>query len=39
MKYVIAVMLSLSALTFTLAQAEDGSSRLNEFHQMYQQDM
>lgn len=37
MKFVIAILLSFSALTCTLAQAEDGSTRLNEFHQKHQQ--
>jgi|TARA_R110000850_G_scaffold416_2_gene2425 hypothetical protein len=37
MKLIIAIMLSLSALTCTLAQAEDGSTRLHDFHEMRQQ--
>lgn len=37
MKLIIAIMLSVSAMTCTLAQAEDGSTRLNELHEMRQQ--
>ncbi|GGC90946.1 hypothetical protein GCM10007418_08280 [Halopseudomonas salina] len=37
MKIVFAILLSISALTCTLAQAEDGSERLRELHQMHQQ--
>ncbi len=38
MKFVIAMLFSLSALTCTLAQAEDGSHRLQDLHQVHQQD-
>lgn len=37
MKMLLAVMLSLSAFACTVAQAEDGSTRLNEFHQEHRQ--
>ncbi|MEH6490987.1 hypothetical protein [Halopseudomonas sp.] len=37
MKFAIALMLSLSALTCTLAQAENGSERLHEFFENHQQ--
>lgn len=35
MKFAIALMLSLTALTCTLAQAEDGSTRLHDFFEMH----
>lgn len=38
MKFVIAMMLSLTALTCTVAQAEDSSQRLQNLHQVHQQD-
>ena len=37
MKFLVAIMLYLSALACTVAQAEDGSMRLSEFHQKHQQ--
>ncbi len=37
MKLIAAFILSLSALTCTLAQAEDGSTRLQDLHESRQQ--
>lgn len=37
MKLFIAFMLSAAALTCSIAQAEDGSTRLQDFHEMHQQ--